>query len=142
MSDPQPATTPPAPRDDSAGAFDTRSLVIAAYVLFLLAWMNGITAIIGVILAYVKRRDAAGTIWQSHFDNLILVFWVIVVGFVLGLFSWPLAFGLFLAQWPVFWPATLSLPFVVGFLVFPLLVFWSLYRMIRGIIRAVEARPY
>ena len=142
MSDPTPATTPPAPRDDSAGAFDMRSLVIAGYVLFLLAWMNGITAIIGVVLAYVKRREAAGTIWQSHFDNLILVFWVLVVGFVLGLFSWPLALGLFLAQWPVFWPATLSLPFVVGFLVFPLLVFWSLYRMIRGLIRALEERPY
>jgi len=28
----------------------------------LLAWMNGITAIIGVILAYVKRRDAVGSI--------------------------------------------------------------------------------
>lgn len=142
MSDSTPATTPPAPRDDAAGAFDMRSLVIAGYVLFLLAWMNGITAIIGVVLAYVKRSEAAGTIWHSHFDNLILVFWVLVVGFVLGLFSWPLAFGLFLAQSPVFWPATLSLPFVVGFLVFPVLVFWSLYRMIRGLIRALEGRPY
>ena len=119
-----------------------RSLVIAAYVLFLLAWMNGITAIIGVTLAYVKRREAAGTIWQSHFDNLILVFWVIVAGFFLGLFTWPIAFGLFVAQWPIFWPATFTLPFIAAFVVFPILVFWSLYRMLRGLIRAIEERPY
>ena len=93
MSD-TPATTPPAPRPEAAGAFDLRVQVIAAYVLFLLAWMNGITALIGVILAYVKRHEASGTIWRSHFDNLILVFWVMVAGLFLGLLTWPISLGL------------------------------------------------
>jgi uncharacterized membrane protein len=123
LSDPTPTTTPPVSGQDAVGVPDLRSLTIAAYVLFLLGWMNGITAIVGVIIAYVKRREAAGTIWQSHFDNLILVFWMIIAGFFLG-------------------PPTLTLPLLFGFLVFPLLVFWYFYRVIRGLIRAAEGRPY
>ena len=142
MSDPTPATTPPSPRPDTASAFDLRSHAIAAYVLFLLAWMNGITAIIGVILAYVKRREAIGTIWESHFANLILVFWVVVAGFFLGLLTWPIALGVLVAQWPLFWPPSFTLPLLFGFLGFPLLVFWSFYRSIRGLVRAIEERPY
>jgi len=142
LSDPTPAATPPAPRQEAAGAFDLRGHAVAAYVLFLLAWMNGITAIIGVIIAYLKRREAIGTVWHSHFDNLILVFWVVIGGFFLGLLTWPIALGIFVAQWPLFWPPTLTLPLVFAALAFPLLVFWSFYRTIRGLIRALEERPY
>ena len=124
-----------------AGAFDFRSYAIAAYVLFLFGWMNGISAIVAVILAYVKRREAAGTIWASHFDNVVLTFWVVIAGFFLGMLSWPLALGLWVAEWPVFWPGTLTLP-LLGLLIFPLLAFWSLYRLIRGLIRAAEQRAY
>jgi len=142
LSDPTQATTPPVSGPNAAGGVELRSLTIAAYVLFLLAWMNGITAIVGVILAYVKRRDAIGTIWHSHFDNLILVFWVIIAGFFLGLLTWPIALGVLIAQWPLFWPPTFTLPLLFGFVVFPLMVFWYFYRVIRGLIRAVEERPY
>jgi uncharacterized membrane protein len=142
LSDPTTASTPPAPRGDAAGAFDLRGHAIAAYVLFLLAWMNGITAIIGVILAYVKRREAAGTIWRSHFDNLILVFWVVVGGFFLGLLTWPVTLGVLVVQWPVFWPPAFTLPLLFAAVAFPLLVFWSFYRTIRGLIRAIEERAY
>jgi uncharacterized membrane protein len=146
MSQTSPASIPPSPPgqpdDAMGGASDLRSLAIVCYVLFLLACANGITAIIGVIIAYVKRRDAAGTIWQSHFNNLILVFWVFVGGAILGLLTWPIALGVFLVSWPVFWPPALTLPFAFGFVVFPLLVVWYLYRVIRGLIRAAEERPY
>ena len=60
-------------------------------MLFLIACVNGVTAIIGVIIAYVKRRDAVGTIWDSHFNNLILVFWVMVGAAILGFLTWPIA---------------------------------------------------
>ena len=123
-------------------ALDLRSYAIAAYVLFLFGWMNGITAVIALILAYVKRREAVGSIWASHFDNIILVFWLTLAGFFLGLLTWPLTIGIWIAQWPVFWPATFTLPFIFGLLVFPLLALWTLYRLIRGLIRAAEQRPY
>ncbi len=68
-----PEPIPPAPptmrqANDTASL---RSIVMLCYVLFLIACVNGVTAIAGVIIAYVKRHDAMGTIWQSHFKNLI-----------------------------------------------------------------------
>ena len=72
------ATPPQLPDSIAAQTSSLCSMVVLCYVLFLIACVNGITAIIGVIIAYVKRRDAAGTIWESHLNNLILVFWVMV----------------------------------------------------------------
>ena len=138
-----PAPIPPAPpHDATGGASDLRSLTIVCYVLFLLASVNGLTAIVGVIIAYAKRRDATGTIWQSHFNNLILVFWVMVGAAVLGFLTWPIAIDALLAAWPVFWPPALTLPFAFWFLGIPLLALWYLYRVIRGLLRASEERPY
>jgi uncharacterized membrane protein len=143
MTEISPAPIPPAPpHDATGGASDLRSLTIVCYVLFLLASVNGLTAIVGVIIAYVKRRDAAGTIWQSHFNNLILVFWVMVAAAIVGFLTWPIAIAAFLVAWPVFLPPELTLPFMFGFVIFPLLALWYLYRVIRGLIRTSEERPY
>lgn len=140
MTTVSPAPTPP--HDATGGASDLRSLTIVCYVLFLLAAVNGLTALIGVIIAYAKRSDAAGTIWQSHFDNLILTFWVMIGAVVLGFLMWPLALGTLLAAWPVFWPPALTLPFAFWFLGLPLLVVWYFYRCVRGLLRASEERSY
>ncbi len=43
----------------------------------------------GVILAYIKRDDARGTIWESHFANQIETFWV---SLVIGIVAIPLCF--------------------------------------------------
>jgi uncharacterized membrane protein len=137
-----PAPAPNPPNDAAGGASDLRSLTIVCYVLFLLACMNGLTALIGVIIAYAKRRDAVGTIWYSHFANLILVFWIMVGAAILGLLTWPIALGAFLIAWPVFWPPALGLPFAFGFLIVPLLFLWYLYRIVRGLIRASDEQPY
>jgi uncharacterized membrane protein len=144
MSESFPAPPPrPAPSHDATGgASDLRSLAIVCYVLFLLAGVNGLTAIIGLVIAYAKRRDAAGTIWRSHFDNVILVFWVMIGAAILGFLTWPIAIGAALAAWPVFWPPALSLPFVFWFLGIPLLVIWYFYRLVRGMLHASEERAY
>ena len=137
---PQPARIPD---DVTGGASDLRSLAIAGYVLFLLAAVNGFTALIGLIIAYVKRRDATGTIWRSHFDNMITVFWVMLVGALLGMFSWPLWLsGAFTHGWVFLWPPVFTLPFLFVFLIFPILVIWYFYRMITGIVRASDERAY
>lgn len=136
------APPPPFPHDEAADASSLRSIAMLCYVLFLIACVNGVTAIAGVIIAYVKRQDAKGTIWESHFNNLILVFWVTVGATLLFFLSWPFAFGWWFATgfvWP--WP-TPALPLLFGFILFPVLVVWYLYRIIRGLIRAGEDRVY
>ena len=147
MSDTPPANQPqPAP----AATGDFRPLVIVCYFLFLFACINGFTALIGALIAHLRRRGSAGTIWRSHFDNLILVFWVLIAAFLIVALGFPLGIWAnfsyqffshpsFLFLWP---PWFLIFPVVFGLVVFPVLVVWYFYRTIRGLIRAAEARPY
>lgn len=67
--------SPSLPPAKPAAGLSMRALAIICYVLFLVGCLNGVTALIGVIVAYIKRPEAAGTVWVSHFDNMIVMFW-------------------------------------------------------------------
>ena len=124
-----------------------RTLAIVGYILFLAAIFNGLTAIAGVVMAYIKRDDARGTIWYGHFQNLIVVFWVMLLGAFAGfMLSWllfPVSLVLILSGHFV-WPAVslLSLPILVALALWPILFVWFLYRTIRGLLHASAARAY
>ena len=125
----------------SAGT-DARILVIICYALFIAAFTNGLTAIVGVVLAYVKRGEVKGTVWESHFTNMIQVFWAGVIFMVL--FLALAAFGAF-----GIWHTAATDQFSAPMLVFPLLwllgigyVVWYLYRTVRGILFAIDNKPY
>jgi uncharacterized membrane protein len=100
-----------------------RGTAIIAYVLFLIGFPSlHLTTVVGLVVAYVQRRDARGTVWESHFTNLIETFWI---SLLLGLVAIPLIFAF-----------GLGIVLGVGVLVF------FLYRTIKGLIRAVDGRPY
>ncbi len=101
---------------------DLRLFSIIIYALFIAAFCNGFTALVGVILAYVKRGDARGTIYESHFTNTIEVFWITLV---VGLIAIPLYFLFFL-----------------GALIHLGLIVWYLYRSIKGLVRTLDGRAY
>jgi uncharacterized membrane protein len=103
-------------REESA-----RTITIVVYLLYLAALVNGLTAIIGVILAYIKRDDARGTVYESHFSNAIEVFWVFIVGMIIAV---PLCF--------IF----IGIPLVF------VLYIWVLFRTIKGLVRASDGLPY
>jgi uncharacterized membrane protein len=116
MADTMPGTAPVASQTDH------RVLAIIVYGLYLVGWpFLHMPTIAGVILAYIKRDDARGTIWESHFDNQIETFWI---SLVVGIVAIPLCF------------------FVVGFPILIGVFVWFLYRSIKGLIRAIENRPY
>lgn len=98
-----------------------RMLAVLVYALYLAAFLNGLTAIVALIIAYVKRGDAAGTAYESHFDNAIVLFWV---GLVLSFVGF------------------LLIPFLVGLPMLFAVAVWVLYRLIKGILRALERRPF
>jgi uncharacterized membrane protein len=101
---------------------DTRTLVIVVYGLYLAALLCvGLSGIAGVILAYVKRDDARGTIWHSHFENAIQTFWV-----------W---FGLSVI-------GVLTVWLVIGFFILIGAYIYFAYRTIKGLIRAVDSQAY
>jgi len=140
------APLPPFPHDEAADASSLRTIVMLCYVLFLIACVNGVTAIAGIIIAYVKRHDAMNTIWESHFNNLILVFWVMVAAFFVALISFPvsvLSLGLWVSGdfvWPAF--SAFAAPVLFWMFAAPLLLIWFFYRIIRGLIHASENRAY
>ncbi|HTQ15337.1 MAG TPA: hypothetical protein VMH86_15810 [Rhizomicrobium sp.] len=106
-----------------AGRESFRGTAVIAYLLYLIGWpCLHLTTVIGLILAYVQRGESRGTIWESHFSNLIEVFWL---GLLLGIVG-----------------AILIPVFGVGIPVLVIVFVWMLYRTIRGLVRAIDGRPY
>ena len=110
------------PSSMPAAESDTRIMAIIVYGLYLVGWpCLHLPTVAGLILAYIKRDDARGTIWESHFANQIEIFWV---SLVIGIVAIPLCF------------------FLIGIPILALLVLWFLYRTVKGLVRAIENRPY
>jgi uncharacterized membrane protein len=114
---PQPAAPTAAPSSEEA-----RTLAIIVYGLYLASLLCvGLSGIAGVILAYIKRDEVKGTIWESHFENAIQAFWVWFGLSVLG----------FLTVW-----------LVIGFFILIAAYVYFAYRTIKGLVRAVDSKPY
>lgn len=78
---------PPAPSAGGQGASNLTTLTHVVYGLYVAGFfVGGLTMIAGVIICYLKRGEAAGSIVESHFTWLIRTFWIgLVVGIVGGL---------------------------------------------------------
>ena len=127
MEDPwQPARTPTwhgVPPHDGPLAGpgpDLRAYAWIVHGLYAVGLMTGITAIPGVIVAYLKRPEAAGTFYESHFAYAIRSFWI---GLALTVAGFVLSFVL------------------VGFLVLALAWAWWLVRVIRPMVALLDDRP-
>lgn len=88
-----------------------RQILTVGYGLQAAALVVGLTYFAAVVLAYLKRGEAAGTWLESHFTWQIRTFW------------WSLA-------WTVLGIATLVV--VVGFAVLLASAVWYVYRIARG----------
>ena len=100
----------------------TRTHAIIAYVLLAIGLASGgFFTLIGVIWAYVKRGDAAQTIYYSHFENIISTFWISLVLTIVSFLLW--FFG-------------------IGVLLFFAVYIFNIYRIAKGLIRAIDCKPY
>ncbi len=99
---------------------DVKNYVFIAYVTYAVGLLILFTPIVGVIMAYVKRDEAQGSIYASHIDYLIKTFWVSLVGTVLGTFT------------------TLIL---IGWLILLVTAIWFIYRVVIGLIKLNEDKP-
>lgn len=119
MSEPGNSTVP---RHESFTSDSNRTLAVITYVLYLAGWPTlHLATIAGVIIAYVQKGEARGTIWESHFDTAISTFWVCLV---VGIVAAPLCL------------------IGIGFVMYGFLLVWFLYRSIRGLIHALDNKPY
>lgn len=98
-----------------------RQLTLIIYALYALCWvLGGIPAIVAIVLNYLKREDAAGTLYESHFSWQIGTFW------------WSLG-------WAVLGAITLLIG--VGFVILLVAGIWSIYRMVKGLLFWNEHKP-
>ena len=97
-----------------------KSLVQVVYVLYALSYFTGITAIVGIIINYVKREDAAGTWLESHFRWQIRTFWFGLLWAVIG------AITVFIA---------------IGFAILFANFCWIIYRIVKGWLNLNDNKP-
>jgi uncharacterized membrane protein len=127
---------------------EERNWALAAYGLLLIApGSGGITALVGVILAYLRRDTARGSLYESHYRNLILVFWVwLVVTLLMAAFAFTgiAALLLSLVTWPTW--SNLLFPYAGIFglwsLCWILTGIWYYWRLLRGLVRILDDKPY
>lgn len=96
-----------------------KGYALAIYILYIIAFFVGITALVGVIIAHVKKPTAP-SIFQSHFQFQIYTFWIGLLYLVIGSFT---------------------LYFIIGGAVLLWWFVWTLVRVIKGLILLNDGRP-
>ena len=98
-----------------------RQLTLILYILYASCWiLGGLPAIVAIVINYIKREDAAGTLYESHFAWQIRSCW------------WGLA-------WAVV--GTITAIIGIGFLILGALVIWLIYRMVKGLLFWNDHKP-
>ena len=89
------------------------------YILYFVSVIVGLTAIVGVIMAYMNRGKAGGYV-ETHYTWLIRTFWIAVLFSLVGLI----------------------LAFIgIGFLIMVAVFVWAIVRLIKGIQRLGRGEP-
>ena len=97
-----------------------KTITMVAYILFAVSiFTGGLTAIVGLIIAYVKRGETAGTVYQSHFSYLIRTFWY--------------GFGFMVLS-------ILTAAFIVGIFIGIGAAIWYIYRIVKGFLRFNDSK--
>jgi len=104
-------------------AFSALTGVLTAAVI-VTAFLTGWPSIIAVIINYVKRPDVRGTYLETHFSWQIRTFWYALLWVVMMFILVFTVIGI-----PLAW----LIGVVVGL--------WVLYRIIRGWLALLDARP-
>ena len=87
----RPQPQPPA----AGGSFEFNHPTVIS-LLYLASFVTGVTAIVGVVLAYVWRGEAGQEPWTaSHYAYLIRTFWIGLIGTVAGVILTMVLIGVF-----------------------------------------------
>jgi uncharacterized membrane protein len=97
-----------------------KTLAMVVYALQALGFINGVTWIVGVVIGYVKRDEAAGSWLESHFRWQIRTFW------------WGLLWGLI---------GAVLLLVLIGYLVWVAAAIWVIYRIVKGWLYLNDNKP-
>jgi len=97
-----------------------KKYAFAVYILQALSFVTLITAVIGIIIDYIKDDDARGSWLETHFRWQKLTFWYGLLWTLLGV---------------------LTTPIYLGYAVLGFVTIWLMYRITRGWIYLVDGKP-
>jgi uncharacterized membrane protein len=97
-----------------------KTLTTVIYGLYALSLFAGVTAIVAIVLNYIKQEDAQGTWLESHFTWQIRTFWWSVVWIVVGWIAWII---------------------LAGWLVWGVAGIWFIYRIAKGWLNLNDNKP-
>ena len=108
--------TPPA--DEKISGLKTLTMVI--YALYAVSLFIGVTAIVAIVLNYIKREDAQGTWLESHFTWQIRTFW-----------------------WGLLWVIVCAITWIIliGWIVWGVACIWFIYRIAKGWLNLNDNKP-
>lgn len=103
-------------RDDDS----LRTLTFTVYALQAIGLFVGLTFIAAVVINYVKRDDARGTLFESHMRWQIRTFWWALLWFSLCVLTWVV---------------------IVGMIGLFAVEVWIVYRVVKGWLYLSDGRP-
>jgi len=89
------------------------------YALQAASLLIGVTAIIAIVMNYVKHADVRGTMYDSHFTWQMRTFWF-------GLFGWVVGF--------------ITHFILIGYVIWGITYLWLIYRVVKGWMYLYESR--
>jgi uncharacterized membrane protein len=89
------------------------------YILYLVGIVVGVTAIVGVVMAYVYKAEAPEWV-QSHYRFQIRTFWIGVLYSIIG---------------------SITAPIFIGYLIFLFVLVWLVMRCVKGMGWAEKGQP-
>jgi uncharacterized membrane protein len=115
-------------------AAEDRTLPGIVYALYLIGLVNGLTVLIGLLLAYLSRGQATPGM-RTHYTFLIRTCWLWILWMLIGgaLVFWGGIFSLILVGLPFFG---------LGWMILGLTHFWFAIRAIVGVIYLARGEPY
>ena len=97
-----------------------KNLATLTYALYAASFLVGITAIVAIVINYVKKDDVAGTLAESHFRWQIRTFWFGMLWAVIG---------------------TVLTFVVIGIAVLLADAVWVIYRIVKGWLALNDNKP-
>lgn len=97
-----------------------KNVTMVVYALQAFSFLWGVTAVVALIVNYVKREDVRGTVYESHFDWQIRSFWWGLLWLVVG--------------GALIWVG-------IGFLILGVAWLWMIYRVVKGWLKLTEGKP-
>ncbi|MCC7267086.1 MAG: hypothetical protein IT546_07060 [Caulobacteraceae bacterium] len=113
---------------------EDRVLPAIVYGLYLLGLVNGVTIVIGIIMAYVCR-DRAAPRTETHYIFQIYTFW-------LSIFFWLIGWVLIIVGIPLS-IVLIGIPaLILGGVIVSVVSLWVAVRCIVGLLYVMQGEPY